>query len=343
MRIPRILLLSACLISTRMTLLAQYITVPANNEILFSDNGQIRSYDANHRILFRRDENKMEFREYGSIIFSPGSLTGIETAKMLMLPNGNIGIGTSNPMATLHVNASAQVTGDDAVIFDKSRTPSVAGNRFTFNNVGGTWGESMGPFWRGFHLAAPSTTVNGSPSFPRLVFFAEYNSYTDPTVRKWVIMAGNSPTTLHDIQFKSENVELLYLKRDGNVGIGTTDPQAKLAVNGDVFAKKVKVTLSGWPDYVFNATYRLRPLSEVEEFIKQYHHLPEVPSAEEIEKNGLDLGDNQATLLQKIEELTLYVIEQNKKQQQLEQGMEALKQENDKLKDRVNRLVAEKK
>jgi hypothetical protein len=112
----------------------------------------------------------------------------------------------------------------------------------------------------------------------------------------------------------------LYVTSNGNVGIGTTSPQAKLAVNGDIYSKKVKVTQTGWPDYVFQSTYRLRPLSEIEQYIQQYHHLPEVPSAEEVEKNGLDLGENQAGLLQKIEELTLYIISLNKE-------VEALKKE----------------
>ncbi|MGN6490409.1 MAG: hypothetical protein ACTHLE_00320 [Agriterribacter sp.] len=98
----------------------------------------------------------------------------------------------------------------------------------------------------------------------------------------------------------------------GNVGIGTTNPQAKLAVNGDIFSTKVKVTQTGWPDYVFYPNYKLPPLKEVEKFIQQYKHLPDVPSASEVEKNGLDLGNNQALLLKKIEELTLYIIEQDK-------------------------------
>lgn len=113
-----------------------------------------------------------------------------------------------------------------------------------------------------------------------------------------------------------------------NVGIGTTNPQAKLAVNGIILATKVKVALTGcWSDYVFNIGYPLRPLSEVEQFINQNHHLPEVPSVQEVEKNGLDVGDNQATLLKKIEELTLYVIEQNKKLESQQQQIDAMRKE----------------
>jgi len=121
----------------------------------------------------------------------------------------------------------------------------------------------------------------------------------------------------------------------GWVGIGTTSPQSELAVNGTITSKKVKVTLTGWSDYVFNDDYHLRPLNEVERYIQQNHHLPEVPSAEEVKKDGLDVGDNQATLLKKIEELTLYVIEQNKKLEE-----QYRKQENQNLMlDKLNQAV----
>lgn len=81
------------------SLLAQYITVPADNEIFFTDNGQIRCLDNNHRILFRRSENILELREFGRIVFSPGATGGAETSKMVILDNGNVGIGTTNPQA----------------------------------------------------------------------------------------------------------------------------------------------------------------------------------------------------------------------------------------------------
>jgi hypothetical protein len=101
----------------------------------------------------------------------------------------------------------------------------------------------------------------------------------------------------------------------GNVGIGTTNPTQKLSVDGTVLARKVKVsqTPSDWPDYVFDSSYQLAPLHAVEKYIQQNKHLPEIPSAAEVKNNGIDLGDNQAVLLKKIEELTLYIIEQNKK------------------------------
>lgn len=113
----------------------------------------------------------------------------------------------------------------------------------------------------------------------------------------------------------------------GNVMIGTTDPQGyKLAVNGDAIFTKVKVkAYANWPDYVFHHTYKLRPLVELEKYIQQYKHLPEVPSANEIEKNGLDIGENQGVLLKKIEELTLYIIDQQKQIDELKKELRSIK------------------
>lgn len=101
---------------------------------------------------------------------------------------------------------------------------------------------------------------------------------------------------------------------DGSVGIGTNDPGTyQLAVKNTIGAGKVKVlNTTTWPDYVFAPSYKLLTLKEVEAFIQTHKHLPDVPSADEVKKDGLDVGDNQATLLKKIEELTLYVIEMKK-------------------------------
>lgn len=110
----------------------------------------------------------------------------------------------------------------------------------------------------------------------------------------------------------------------GNVGIGTTNPDARLAVNGTIHTKEVKVDLSiPVPDYVFKPAYPLSPLKKVKAYIDKNHHLPEIPSAEQIEKEGLDLGEASAGQLKKIEELTLYLIEKDKQLNQQNQKIEA--------------------
>ncbi len=127
--------------------------------------------------------------------------------------------------------------------------------------------------------------------------------------------------------------EAMRILNNGNVLMGTTtDVGYKLAVKGNIITEKVKVKLYSavWPDYVFNKEYILPTLKEIEMFIQKNNHLPGVPSAATIEKEGLDLGDGQAVLLKKIEELTLYMIEVNKK-------VERLEAENVMMKKKLNR------
>jgi hypothetical protein len=110
----------------------------------------------------------------------------------------------------------------------------------------------------------------------------------------------------------------IRITSQGNVGIGiplTNNPNNyKLAVNGTIGAKAIKIEISSatWSDYVFNKEYKLRTLPELEAFVKANNHLPNVPSALEVEKDGIDIATMDAKLLEKIEELSLYIIEQNK-------------------------------
>ncbi|MCI0449803.1 MAG: hypothetical protein L0Y79_08470 [Chlorobi bacterium] len=105
----------------------------------------------------------------------------------------------------------------------------------------------------------------------------------------------------------------MVVHNNGSVGIGTESPSStyKLSVNGKIRAKEIKVE-SNWSDFVFKSEYNLRTLEEVENYIKENGHLPEIPSEKEVTENGVELGDMTAKLLQKIEELTLYIIELQK-------------------------------
>jgi hypothetical protein len=106
----------------------------------------------------------------------------------------------------------------------------------------------------------------------------------------------------------------------GNVGIGTSSPDAKLTVKGKIHAEEVRVDLNvPGPDYVFEKEYNLLSLTDLEEYINLYKHLPEVPSAKEMEEHGLNLKEMNLLLLKKVEELTLHLIEANKSIMQLQQ------------------------
>lgn len=100
---------------------------------------------------------------------------------------------------------------------------------------------------------------------------------------------------------------------NGNLGLGTTDTKGfKLAVNGNIRAKEIKVDASNWPDYVFEDGYKVGKLEELESYIKAYKHLPEMPGATEVESNGVELGTLVKKLLKNQEELTLHLIAQQK-------------------------------
>ncbi len=121
----------------------------------------------------------------------------------------------------------------------------------------------------------------------------------------------------------------IRINKNGEVGIGTpltanTQHNYKLAVNGIIGAKEVKVeiTSDAWYDFVFDKNYKLMSLADLEKYLNKNKHLPNVPSATDVDNDGgVLMGDMQAKLLQKVEELTLYIIEQNKRIEELEKQM----------------------
>lgn len=161
-----------------------------------------------------------------------------------------------------------------------------------------------------------------SPDLSRSLRYVVHGGGVDEAIQ------GNwTPHTTGDVIWFSgapgSGIERMRLMNNGSVGIGTTNPGTyKLAVNGAAIFTKVQVKAPGnpWPDYVFHASYQLPSLHSVEAFINQHNHLPEVPSAKDVEANGIDIASNQAILLKKIEELTLYIIEQDKRIQTLEKS-----------------------
>ncbi|MGN7720844.1 hypothetical protein ACTJIK_08800 [Chitinophaga sp. 22620] len=172
----------------------------------------------------------------------------------------------------------------------------------------------------------------GGPDSKRDISY-EFNSAGKAIIRAYRGMAWDSYLqfmTSGSSNTGGEPTVRMHISHNGNIGIGTgtAEPQSLLAVNGEITAKKVKVTLTGWPDYVFSRGFSLPSLQEVNSFIKLNHHLPGVPSAQDIEKDGLDIGEMQKIQMKKIEELTLYMIE--------------LKQENELLKQKVAALEADK-
>ncbi len=149
----------------------------------------------------------------------------------------------------------------------------------------------------------------------------------------WIQSHGSKPLYVNEIG----NNTIINLTR-GNVGIGTPSPRNKLDVNGTVRAREIRVEASPWPDYVFAESYKLPSLEYTEEYISENGHLPEIPSAEEVAAEGIALGEMNAKLLRKIEELTLYVIRQNEKNKEQALAIGALQEENETLKSLSDRL-----
>ena len=154
-----------------------------------------------------------------------------------------------------------------------------------------------------------------------------YELDVDGTINATEILLNGNPISSTSQVWQLDNNDVSY--NSGNVGIGTSNTFGyRLAVNGTIGSTEVKVeNTSAWPDFVFEKDYELLTLEEVEEHITEKGHLPEIPSEAEVTLNGINLGEMDTKLLQKIEELTLYLIEQNKKIEALEQKVKELEKD----------------
>ena len=163
--------------------------------------------------------------------------------------------------------------------------------------------------------------------------------YRDNDVGNWSLLRSNTGEGIAIIG-QPDRVALSVSRNTSNVGIGTKDTKGfKLGVNGKIAATEVKVaTYANWPDYVFKKEYNLPSLNEVENQIKENGHLANIPSAKAVKKDGFFLGEMDAKLLQKIEELTLYTIQQEKEIKETNSNNIKLLSIIEKLEKRITKL-----
>jgi hypothetical protein len=225
------------------------------------------------------------------------------TDAMAITGVGNVGIGTAVPYAPLEVAVKGGTNDVRLGFYIGRQTTGVAAvgmgvsSRFYLEDAGGALIETNG-------IASVWTDPSAANRAARMDFYSSKNNTSS------VAMSIGST---------------------GYVGIGTTNPTNKLEVNGTIRAKEVIVETTGWSDYVFAPDYKLAPLSEVEAHIQAKGTLPGIPSAAEVAEHGVSVGDLQAKLLAKMEEMTLHLIAQEK-------GLAELRAENARLQEEVAAL-----
>jgi len=205
-----------------------------------------------------------------------------------MNKGGKVGIGTVIPKGTLQINSARPI------LFNSNGGQGVYGSEIGFNTylntdvVPNQLVKLAGTNQQGGAIQVVDHYGN--------MFFQTYD--------------GNGQYNQSTVDF----VPNVTFMNNGNVGIGTKNTQGyKLAVKGNVIAEEIVVKLyADWPDFVFTKEYGLMDLNQVENYINENSHLPNVPSANEVKEKGINLGEMDAILLQKIEELTLYVIDLKK-------------------------------
>lgn len=229
--------------------------------------------------------------------------------------DGLVGIGVSNPQARLHLG--------QAVILGENISDSASGVSIRAVKARGTTSNQLCPNRDDYMLSLSAGGYNESTLY----------SYNKAMINlraseNWTSTANGTYMTFETTPDGSVTRQrAMRIDQSGNVGIGTDTPTHRLSVNGPIRAKEIIVD-TGWSDYVFEPSYRLASLAEVEKHILVEGHLPDVPSAKEVDANGISLGASQAILLRKIEELTLHLINHEK-------AIELLKNENAELRQEL--------
>jgi hypothetical protein len=264
------------------------------------------------------------------------------TTKMTILNNGNVGIGTSNPISIFHTklgtnqnivfvgNQNGVDTGTSGIIsvndansayvplgFYASKYSFMGGNLLIGSTVNS--GEALQVTGNAIitgQLRGSDIVSNGTNSW---IFHTPDDGRKNMFIAPGLGSSGGSAGW--------DWAKGMVLNNDGSVGISanTVPANYKLAVGGDVIAERVVVKLqTNWPDYVFSPTYQKATLPEVEQYILKNSHLPNIPSSQEVAEKGQDIGAMNVKMMEKIEELTLYLIEQNKRLEALEKKNESL-------------------
>jgi hypothetical protein len=251
---------------------------------------------------------------------------------------GNVGIGTSTPTERLSVVGN--------IVANKLLLDQYGVRLWGISPLGGNLifhsGDAAGNVGIGTATPGAKLEVNGSAIIdgPGNTLTLRKNANNIPAL----LFQGASSFTLIEAgdNFMKTMIGGNYkttLLANGNFGIGTESPTEKLAVNGKIRAQEIRVETTNWPDYVFEEGYKQTSLTELAQYIKLHKHLPGVPAAAEVEKNGLALGEMNKVLLKKIEELTLHLIE---KEKALTAVKQELKTQNDRLIDietLLNKLI----